>query len=119
MDGGYDSDKIHHLIKEDLIADSIIPIRSRNNNPVGEMYRKEMIHKADDPKYRRRQLVETTFSALKRKFRGDLKARKFPVQRKDIVNKLIISNTPGFLLFLISVVFRRVIFVILFLCFNI
>jgi len=31
MDKGYDSEAIHRLIREDLHADSIIPIRSWNN----------------------------------------------------------------------------------------
>jgi len=44
------------------------------------------------PKYGRRQLVENIFSVLKRKFSGDLKARMFLVQKKEIANKKIVWN---------------------------
>lgn len=107
MDRGYDSDKIHRLIREDLNADSIIPSRSWNNEIVGGTYRKEMVFRSDDPKYRRRQLVETSFSILKRKFGSDLKSRKFSVQMKEIANKMIVCNIHRFLLFLIVNVFYR------------
>jgi hypothetical protein len=40
----------------------------------------------------RRQLVDTTFSVLKIRFGGDLKARKFPVQIKEIASKMIVCN---------------------------
>jgi len=105
MDRGYDSNEIHRLIREDLTADSIIPLRSWNNEVIGGTYRKEMVIKADDPRYRKRQLVETTFSVLKRKFGGDLKARKFPIQMKEIANKMIVCNIHRFLQFLITEVF--------------
>jgi hypothetical protein len=67
MDRGYDSNDIHRLIREDLSADSIIPSSSWNNEFIGGTYRQEMVSRADDPRYRKRQLVETTFSVLKRK----------------------------------------------------
>ena len=41
MDRGYDSEAIHRQIREDLHADSIIPIRSWNNEVVGGKYRPE------------------------------------------------------------------------------
>jgi len=59
---------------------------------------KEMVLKSDDPKYRRRQLVETTFSVLKRKFGSDLKARKFLIQMKEITSKIIVYNIHKFVL---------------------
>jgi len=75
MDRGYDSEDIHRLIREDLNADSIIPIRSWNNEIIGGTYRREMALRFDDVRYRKRQLVKNIFSVLKRKFSGDLKAR--------------------------------------------
>jgi hypothetical protein len=61
----------------------------------------------DDPKYRRRQLVETTFSVLKRKFGADLKARKFLMQLKKNVCKVSVYNIHRFLQFLIVELFYR------------
>jgi hypothetical protein len=96
MDRGYDSDDIHRLIRQDLNADSIIPLRLWKNEIVGGTYRKEMVLRSDDPKYRRRQLVETTFSVLKRKFGGDLKAKKYAIQMKEITCKIIVYNIHKF-----------------------
>ena len=72
MDRGYDSEAIHRQIREDLHADSIIPIRSWKNEVVGGTYRQEMATEFDEDKYRRRQLVENKFSVLKRKFGGEI-----------------------------------------------
>jgi hypothetical protein len=107
MDRGYDSEAIHRQIREDLHADSIIPIRSWNNEIIGGTYRQEMAFRFDDVRYRRRQLVENKFSVLKRKFSGDLKARKFSVQLKEIAGKMIVCNIHRFLQFLVTEVFYR------------
>jgi hypothetical protein len=107
MDRGYDSEAIHRQIREDLHADSIIPIRSWNNEVVGGTYRQEMAFRFNDVRYRRRQLVENKFSVLKRKFSGDLKARKFSIQLKEITGKMIVCNIHRFLQFLVIEVFYR------------
>ena len=118
MDRGYDSEAIHRQIREDLHADSIIPIRSWNNEVVGGTYRQEMAQQFDDVRYRRRQLVENKFSVLKRKFGGDLKARKFITQMKEIAGKMIICNIHRFLQFLVIEVFYRAEFLIISLIFK-
>jgi hypothetical protein len=110
MDRGYDSEAIHRQIREDLHADSIIPIRSWNNEIVGGKYRQEMAQQFDAARYRRRQLVENTFSVLKRKFSGDLKARQFVIQLKEIAGKMIVCNIHRFLQFLVIEVFYRALF---------
>ena len=110
MDKGYDSEAIHRLIREDLHADSVIPIRSWNNEVVGGVYRQEMAFQFDEVRYRKRQLVENKFSVLKRKFSGDLKARIFAIQKKEIAGKMIVCNIHRFLQFLVIEVFYRAIF---------
>jgi len=75
MDKGYDSEAIHRLIREDLHADSVIPIRFWKNEIIGGTYRQEMARQFNDTIYPRRQLVENKFFVMKRKFSGDLKAR--------------------------------------------
>jgi hypothetical protein len=107
MDRGYDSEAIHRQIREDLNADSIIPLRSWNNEIIGGTYRQEMAAKFDDARYRRRQLVENKFSVLKRKFSGDLKARRFGIQMKEIAGKMIVCNIHRFIQFLVIEVFYR------------
>jgi hypothetical protein len=105
MDKGYDSEAIHWLIREDLHAKSVIPIRSWNNEIIGGTYRQEMAHQFNTIVYPRRQIVENRFSVLKRKFNGDLKARKFRIQMKEISGKMIVCNLHTFLQFLIVKVF--------------
>jgi len=107
MDKGYDSEAIHRLIREVLHANSVIPIRSWNNEIIGGTYRQEMAHQFNDTIYPRRQLVENRFSVLKRKFSGDLKARAFSLQMKEIAGKMIVCNLHRFLLFLLVKVFYR------------
>jgi hypothetical protein len=46
-----------------------------------------MLLKISDPGYHKRQLVETKFYVLKRKFGGYLKARRFLMQMNEIANK--------------------------------
>ena len=107
MDKGYDSEAIHRLIREDLHANSVIPIRSWNNEIIGGNYRQEMARQFNDIVYPRRQLVENKFSVLKRKFNGDLKARKFLIQMEEIAGKMIVCNIHRFLQFLLVKVFYR------------
>jgi hypothetical protein len=107
MDKGYDSEAIHRLIREDLHANSVIPIRSWNNEFIGGTYRQEMAWQFNDIVYPRRQLVENIFSVLKKKFGGDLKARKFLIQMKELAGKMIVCNLHRFLQFLIGKVFYR------------
>jgi len=104
---GYDSESIHSLIREELNADSIIPIRSWKNERVGGIFRREMDEHFDEVRYHRRTLVETKFSVLKRKFGGDLKTRKFSNQRKELTCKMIICNLHQFLQFVMIEVFYR------------
>ena len=110
MDKGYDSEAIHRLIREDLHANSVIPIRSWNNEIIGGTYRQEMACQFNDCIYPRRQLVENKFSVLKRKFSGDLKSRRFLIQTKEIANKMIVCNIHRFLQFLRVKVFYRALF---------
>jgi transposase len=107
MDKGYDSEAIHRQIREDLHANSVIPVRSWNNKIISGMYRQEMARQFNDTIYPRRQLVETKFSILKRKFNGDLKARRFRIQIKEIAIKMSVCNIHRFLLCLILEVFYR------------
>ena len=108
MDKGYDSEKMHRFIRETLKADSIIPARSHNfsSNVLGK-YRKEMTDNFDHSRYRKRFLVETKFSVLKRRFGADLKSRLFQIQKKEISCKIILANLDRFIQFIRIEVFYR------------
>jgi hypothetical protein len=51
MDRGYDSETVHQLIREDLHAHSVIPIRSWNNEIREGKYRQEMADRFNDRIY--------------------------------------------------------------------
>lgn len=42
MDKGYDSESIHVLIREEIKADSIIPVRERKRKKIKGKYRKQL-----------------------------------------------------------------------------
>jgi len=92
LDKGYDSEKIHVLIREEIKADSIIPVRKRKRKKVRGKYRRKLYLNFDKIKYNKRNIAETTFSVVKRKFGEVLRARKFYNQVKEIKIKLIVYN---------------------------
>ncbi len=65
-------------------ADSIIPLRQRKRKKVGGKYRKQLHLVFDKIKYNQRNMAETTFSVVKKKFGEILRARKFRNQVKEI-----------------------------------
>jgi hypothetical protein len=110
---GYDSETIHQLLREGLHANSVIPILSRKNEVVGDTYHQEMARQFNNVIYPRRHLVENKFSVLKRRFSGDLKARKFLLQMKEIAGKMIVCILNRFLqFFIIELFYRAIIFII-------
>lgn len=92
MDKGYDSESIHRLIRDDLQSFSIIPVRTRKRKRIMGEYRRELASSFDEHLYHRRNLVETAFSVLKRKFGECLKSRKYRNQVKEIKIKIILYN---------------------------
>ena len=64
-----------------------------------------MVLNFDTVRYGKRQLVETRFSVLKKRFGGDLKTRIFPIQMKEISGKMIVCNIHRFLQFFVIEVF--------------
>lgn len=84
MNKGYDSEKIHVLIREEIKADSIIPLRVRKRKKIKGKYRKQLNLRFDKIKYNKRNIAETTFSVVKRKFGEALRARRFFNHVKEI-----------------------------------
>ena len=108
MDRGYDSEKIHRYIRETLNADSIIPARiHQGTTNVWGKYRKEMTDNFDFVRYRKRFLVETKFSVLKRRYGTDLKSRIYLNQKKEISCKIILANLDRFIQIVWIEVFYR------------
>ena len=98
LDKGYDSEDIHRLIRDDLNAYSLIPVRTRKRKRIFGIYRRELAKSFDQSRYHQRNKVETVFSVLKRKFGEALKARKFQAQVKELKIKLILYNLSKIIL---------------------
>ncbi len=92
MDRGYDSETLHQKIREEIGADSLIPVRKWKEKIYSRHYRQEMFDEFDREKYHQRNKVETAFSVLKRRFGESLKARKYYSQVKEIKIKIILHN---------------------------
>ncbi|ACL17585.1 IS5-like element ISMepa1 family transposase [Methanosphaerula palustris] len=92
MDKGYDSEKLHRQIREEMGADSVIPVRTWKGKIYSGKYRQEMYNNFDSKRYYERNKVETAFSVIKRRFGEDLKARKYWYQVKEIKVKMILHN---------------------------
>jgi hypothetical protein len=74
MDKGYDSEKIHELIQDTLNSCSFIPVGNRQCKRISGYYRRRIAQSFDEVKYHQRNLVETVFSVMKRKFGESLKS---------------------------------------------
>jgi hypothetical protein len=98
LDKGYDSEDIHRLIRDDLNAYSLIPVRTRKRKRIFGTYQRELARSFDHAYYHQRNKVETVFSVLKRKFGDALKARKFRAQVKELKIKLILYNISKIIL---------------------
>jgi hypothetical protein len=69
MDKGYDSERTHQLIHEDLESQSMISIRDWHASYDSGKYRQIMATSFDTKTYGHRNMAETVFSILKRLFR--------------------------------------------------
>jgi len=65
MDKGFDSERIHKLIREDMESQSMIPIRNWHASYVSGKYRTITASSFDPKTYGRRNMAETVFSILK------------------------------------------------------
>ena len=101
LDKGYDSEEIHRLIRDDLHAYSLIPVRTRKRKRIFGFYRRQLARSFDEEKYHQRNKVETVFSVMKRKFGEALKARKFQEQIKELKIKLILYNISKIILVIV------------------
>ncbi len=55
-------------------------------------YRKEMIENFNQEKYGQRNMVETVFSVIKRKYNENVRSRKYFNQIKEIKIRMLIHN---------------------------
>jgi len=89
MDKGYDSEHVHSLLHKEYGAESIIPVRIWGKKEPNGFYRNLMHTEFPREKYRKRNLVETVFSVIKRRFGGTISSRKKRKQRREVKLKCI------------------------------
>lgn len=92
MDKGYDSEEIHSLVREELDSIAMISLRQRKRKKIKGKYRRKMIDEFEELLYHCRNLVETMFSVLKRKYGEEVKAKKYWNQAKEVKLKLLVHN---------------------------
>ena len=92
MDKGYDSEDIHQYIRDSIGAESVIPVRKWSGNIYSGKYRMEMFKNFNQEKYGQRNMVETVFSVLKRRYGDTVRSRKYYNQMKEIKIRMILHN---------------------------
>jgi hypothetical protein len=98
-DAGYDAEKTHQLVRQDLSCDLIVPaiIGCSDAKPPRGPWRRAMFNRfKTDPAtretYGQRWQVETTFSMLKRNFGSALRARTNDRRERELLLKVITHN---------------------------
>ena len=106
LDKGYDSEQIHVLIRENMNSSPLIPVRQRKRKKINGKYRRKMVEEFDEKLYHSRNLVETMFSVLKRKYGEEIKSRKHRNQVKEVKCKMLIHNIERYNSFTIIIYIR-------------
>ena len=94
-DKGYDAEKNHELLRDELHAQSIIPARQQKDVPVWRTrgrYRKEMKRGYSKKKYHQRSKDETIFSVVKRTMGDEVRSVKAKAQNNEMRLKIISYN---------------------------
>jgi hypothetical protein len=92
-DKGYDSEKNHKLVSE-AGKQSLISLK-RQSLPIyltHGRYRKKAKRYFEQGLYTQRELTESIFSSLKRKYGSKLRARKFKTQKIELLFKILSYN---------------------------
>jgi hypothetical protein len=87
-DKGYDAESVHRLCHSKGIT-SMIPVRKHVRRG---RYRRVMLAKWRTRTYRRREIAEATFSALKRKYGSSVRCRKARSIRAELFVRFIAHN---------------------------
>jgi Transposase DDE domain. len=106
MDKGYDSEDIHSLTREQLESIAMIPLRQRKRKRIKGVYRRKMVWEFDKELYHNRNLVETMFSVLKRKYGEEIRAKRYWNQLKEVKFKILVHNLDRYVKVILVVKMR-------------
>ena len=87
-DKGFDSRKNHELA-EKYNAEFIAPIKNRERSRIYGYRRRMLARKFPSEIYHQRVIIESIFSAVKRRFGHELYARKFNAQKNELLFRFI------------------------------
>jgi hypothetical protein len=93
-DKGYDAEKNHQFIREELGGKSIIPARKfkRGDYRTKGKYRREMRNGYSIKTYHQRNMSETMNSTIKRTLGSEIRARNCKYQNREIYYRVICVN---------------------------
>ncbi len=89
-----------------LDAIAMIPLRQRIRKRIKGKFRRKMAWEFDRELYHNRNLVETMFSVLKRKYGENVKAKKYWNQLKEVKFKILVHNLDRYVKVIIVVKMR-------------
>ena len=98
-DKAYDAEWLHRYCHS-LSIQAVIPMRDYGTKKIyrGKSYRKLSSKRFNFRTYRRREMIESVFSAIKRKFGSSVSSVKFSAQRAEMYCRAIAHNIFLFLL---------------------
>lgn len=102
-DKGYDSEQNHRLARR-LSAASLIPVRTNKYGTTNGFWRKKMLKTTDWTPYRRRPLVETVNSVMKRLLGSFVCSRLLENQCKELVLMCVVYNCHRSLRLLLRII---------------
>ena len=107
-DKGYDSEKNHMAVfqagKQSLISLRYMKLPIRKT---GGRYRKKTKREFEQGLYTQRELTESIFSSLKRKYGSKLRARKFKTQKIELLFKILSYNIERSIRIVIKMIIQR------------
>jgi predicted enzyme involved in methoxymalonyl-ACP biosynthesis len=99
-------ENIHSTTREQLDAIAMIPLRQRKRKRIKGFYRRKMVWEFDRELYHNRNLVETMFSVLKRKYGEEVRAKKYWNQLKEVKFKMLVHNLDRYVKVILFVKIR-------------
>ena len=92
-DKGHDASKNFYYIEKVLKAKAMIPVRCYKSSKAGRnTVRKRRPLEPDKYIYGKRNIAETVFSVIKRRFSGDLRSRLTNIKKNEMMLKTFVYN---------------------------
>lgn len=106
-DGGCDSETFHELVRDELKAHSLVPIKSgtKTRKWPPTKYRRQMKRRFFKRLYGQRWQIESAFSRHKRRLSSSLRAKTWSAQQSEAYMRIVVHNLM--ILRMIDEVFNR------------